>query len=63
MKKVVTLVQFIEIVTDEWHQPGRDIGDIGNIIGIKLAEIDLEEARSFLSGVRHGISLIDGTHF
>lgn len=63
MKKPFTLVEFIDIIIEEWHQPGRDISDIGNIIGIKLAEKDLEEANNFLAGVKHGISLIDGTHF
>ncbi len=62
MKKPFTLEEFINIISDEWQRDGRDMSDIGNIIGIKLAEKDLEEANNFLHGVKHGISLIDGTH-
>ena len=41
-----------------------DIGDLGNLIGIALfEELDSEEnIESFIAGVRHGISLKDGTH-
>jgi hypothetical protein len=45
---------------------GCDLSDLGNEIGIALAKrisknlgYDLE---SFISGVKHGVSLIDGTH-
>jgi len=45
-----------------------DLSDIGNEIGIIIAkyvynsDIDLEELDYFIDGIKHGISLIDGTH-
>lgn len=43
-----------------------DLGDIGNEIGIVIGKwISTEmgfDKESFISGVKHGISLIDGTH-
>lgn len=63
MKKPVTLEQFIQIITEEWHKPGRDLSDIGNYLGMKLAELDLDEAHNFVAGVNHGISLIDRVRY
>ena len=44
--------------------PSYDISDIGNEIGIIIAEQDLEDmtTQDFISGIKHGISLVDGTH-
>ena len=46
-----------------------DIGDIGNEIGIAIGEVlvankvDIEDSvEDFISGVKHGVSLVDGTH-
>lgn len=43
-----------------------DISDIGNEIGIAvgsiLENISEEEINDFISGFRHGVSLINGTH-
>ena len=43
-----------------------DISDIGNEVGIAigtiLSDISEEEINDFVSGVRHGISLINGTY-
>lgn len=43
-----------------------DISDIGNEVGIAIgtiiSDISEEEINDFVSGVRHGISLINGTH-
>lgn len=43
-----------------------DISDIGNEVGIAIGtiipDISEEEINDFVSGVRHGISLINGTH-
>ena len=47
-----------------------DLGDIGNEIGIAIGKYVIEEAKkdddlgvdSFIQGLLHGISLIDGTH-
>ena len=45
--------------------PG-DLGDVGNQIGIAIAElIDNTpgyQLSDFIDGVHHGVSLIDGTH-
>ena len=43
-----------------------DISDIGNEIGIALgtilSDISEGEINDFISGLRHGISLMNGTH-
>jgi len=41
-----------------------DLSDIGNEIGIAIGKyIDNDNTvKDFISGLRHGISLIDGTH-
>jgi hypothetical protein len=44
-----------------------DLSDIGNIIGMTVAKFFAEESMGFekvdfLAGIKHGISLIDGTH-
>ena len=47
--------------------PGCDLSDLGNEIGISIGKY-INEARmgyeldSFVSGIKHGVSLIDGTH-
>jgi len=45
---------------------GSDIGDIGNTIGIIIGENISDkpgyDKDSFMSGLKHGFSLIDGTH-
>lgn len=45
-----------------------DMSDVGNVIGIIVAEYFSStklgfEKEDFLSGINHGISLVDGTHF
>lgn len=43
-----------------------DMGDIGNEIGFAIAKHFSDEVgftkEEFLSGISHGISLVDGTH-
>ena len=43
-----------------------DIGDIGNTIGIIIGKNIIDkpgyDKESFMSGLKHGFSLIDGTH-
>lgn len=46
---------------------GSDLSDIGNEIGIALGKLVKEdklgyELDSLIAGIRHGISLVDGTH-
>lgn len=47
--------------------PGCDLGDLGNEIGVAIGKyVDKDKMgfklESFLSGVKHGVSLVDGTH-
>ena len=43
-----------------------DISDIGNLIGIAVAKYLNEnmgfEKEDFINGIKHGISLVDGSH-
>lgn len=42
-----------------------DLSDIGNHVGIvigKYTGVDEEKIRDFISGLKHGISLSNGTH-
>lgn len=43
-----------------------DLGDVGNEVGIILAKYISKEIgfdkESLIAGIKHGISLIDGTH-
>jgi len=46
-----------------------DTGDIGNEVGISLAKtlqvfkkLNEEEIDAFISGLKHGVSLINGSH-
>ncbi len=49
------------------NQHNLDLGDVGNEIGIVIAkhfndnDIGFDK-ESFISGLKHGISLTDGTH-
>ena len=63
--------RLIEKITDEkvklFAVSGMaDLSDVGNIIGIAIAPYFSEEIgfdkNSFIEGIKHGISLIDGTH-
>lgn len=39
-----------------------DESDIGNEVGIVLGKLTPDEIDNFMSGLRHGISLSNGTH-
>ena len=65
MKYKKAIIKQLENI--QWQE--GDIGDIGNEIGIAIAEIikndgdNLDEKiQEFISGLRHGVSLVDGTH-
>jgi hypothetical protein len=51
---------------EEGGEPIRtDIGDVGNTIGIAVGEFIVKHGwnkEEFISGIKHGISLKDGTH-
>jgi len=39
-----------------------DIGDVGNEIGIVIGKYNKDDVEDFIMGLKHGISLSDGTH-
>jgi hypothetical protein len=46
------------------NYPNGDISDVGNEIGIALGQYlsTDEELNDFITGLKHGISLTNGTH-
>jgi hypothetical protein len=67
--KIIEKLQSLE--GEKCYDKHGDVGDLGNEIGIAIAPflVDWEvddggnwEEDSFKHGIRHGISLIDGTH-
>jgi hypothetical protein len=46
------------------NYPNGDISDVGNEIGISLGQYlsTEEELNDFIAGLKHGISLTNGTH-
>ena len=54
----------IKTQLDEVNYDNGDVSDVGNEIGIVLGEFITteEELNDFIHGVRHGISLTNGTH-
>lgn len=63
MKQIISdIIKQLESISYE-----GDISDIGNEIGIAIGKHVGEnkigyELDSFIHGVRHGVSLVDGTH-
>lgn len=62
----------IELIKEELDKlKVGDLSDIGNSIGIAIGKSIIEnegkfgfdDASDFISGVKHGVSLVDGTHF
>ncbi|MES9901775.1 MAG: hypothetical protein ABW168_03715 [Sedimenticola sp.] len=72
MMKELNTTCFLTILKDEFAMLplGSDYGDIGNLVGIAAAKAaqefspdTLEEIKEeFFAGVKHGFSLVDGTH-
>ena len=53
------------LIDVETIEISSDIGDIGNEIGIAIGKhiVDKElDKGDFITGIKHGISLMDGTH-
>ena len=52
------------------HYTDCDLSDLGNEIGMAIGKYTMEEnaeeegltVNSFIGGLKHGVSLIDGTH-
>lgn len=60
------IIEILNHSTDKLNV-GCDLSDIGNEIGVALGKyVDKNkvgyELESFISGIRHGVSLVDGTH-
>ena len=57
------ILKDISVSLDKVPYDYGDYSDIGNEIGIVLGKtITKDELEDFLAGLRHGISLSDGTH-
>lgn len=59
--------QLIQHLYHVYLPVGRDLSDIGNEIGIALGKLVKEdklgyELDSLIAGIKHGVSLVDGTH-
>jgi hypothetical protein len=63
MENFVKIKEEIKTQLDKADYAG-DLSDIGNEIGIVIAKFFDEEntVNDFISGLKHGISLTDGTH-
>lgn len=63
MENIKKILKEISVSLDKVPYDYGDYSDIGNEIGIVLGKtITKEELEDFLSGLRHGISISDGTH-
>jgi hypothetical protein len=63
MEDFVKIKEEIKAQLDKANYAG-DLSDVGNEIGIVIAKFFDEEntVNDFISGLKHGISLTDGTH-
>lgn len=63
-KKFKKLIEKLRTDLSEIKYSKGDIGDIGNEIGFSIGKHLNSEKKlnSFIHGIRHGISLVDGTH-
>lgn len=68
-RKKQTLQAYLELLSKELNkkiQYDGDIADFGNEVGYALGNImpNMKEAqiKDFITGLRHGISLTNGTH-
>lgn len=62
MEKNDLIIEQIICQLQEIHYDG-DISDIGNEIGIVIGKhVNEDELKDFIMGLRHGVSLSNGTH-
>ena len=50
---------------ERYKDVNLDLSDFGNEVGIEIGKYIIEnnlDKKDFISGIEHGISLIDGTH-
>lgn len=58
------IIEQLKNANNTYPKDIADLSDIGNEIGIIIAQYFTEEdtKQDFISGLNHGISLTDGTH-
>mgnify|MGYP000058558454 CR=1 FL=1 len=64
MDNFIHILNRIKTQLEKVNYDNGDVSDIGNAIGIVLGEFITteEELNDFITGLKHGISLTNGTH-
>ena len=67
MENIKHITEELSTVLQNLHYQSGDLSDIGNEIGIVIAKYFNKnklgfELEDFMTGLKHGISLTDGTH-
>jgi hypothetical protein len=67
MENIKHITEELSTVLQNLHYQSGDMSDIGNEIGIVIAKYFNKnklgfELEDFMTGLKHGISLTDGTH-
>ncbi len=64
MDNFIHILNRIKTQLEKVNYDNGDISDVGNEIGIVLGEFITteEELNDFITGLKHGISLTNGTH-
>lgn len=67
MENIKHITEELSMVLQNLHYQSGDMSDIGNEIGIVIAKYFNKnklgfELEDFMAGLKHGISLTDGTH-
>lgn len=67
MENIKHITEELSKVLQNLHYQSGDMSDIGNEIGIVIAKYFNKnklgfELEDFIAGLKHGISLTDGTH-
>jgi hypothetical protein len=67
MENIKHITEELSTVLQNLHYQSGDMSDIGNEIGIVIAKYFNKnklgfELEDFIAGLKHGISLTDGTH-
>jgi len=64
MDNFTHILNRIKTQLDNFNYEHGDVSDVGNEIGIVLGEFTTTESelQDFITGIRHGMSLTNGTH-
>ena len=64
MNNFTQILNRIKTQLDNVNYDNGDVSDVGNEIGIVLGEVITTESelQDFITGIRHGMSLTNGTH-